>query len=224
MDRSLFKALRRAGMALAVACAAFTATASQATTERMDYTLESLTSGDSIAIDGGNVSFSNFSVKISGLGSEDFSDYEVVARADGFELKGKKEGGFESLRLELSYDVTLDEDYKFAAITIESSKLDGANGMALKASDSGGDVALASWNRYFKRSQRYAGNASSAGSTLSVLETIVIAHGDSSENWSSTREFENSLDSDASVPEPTTALMLAMGLVGLASYSRRAAA
>lgn len=177
-------------------------------------TLEDLLIPGATITSGNGVTYSNFGVKTKGKGlSLDLSKYTVVSTGDGFLLTGdlseSKKGG----KLKLSYDVTgpdlIGADLAIAAGTgskgkikvkerlFGQKKLDKLTAKLKDTSDSAVLAALGSLR--VEETIKIKGDFFQAGSGSSVDHSFSMVH----------------------TPEPTTALMLAAGLAGLAAAGRR---
>lgn len=182
--------------------------------------LQDLADGAEITSSNNQMTFGNFQLSGTGLGSLSFSDIDVIAFENGFELQGTKELVRTALNLSLEYDVVLNQDFVFASIEVSSNEYDDANIMFLEAFDGNSPVTTASWQKYFSRTSSSAGDASGVTGTMSIVESLAVTQGDATKRWSNRRSF-GTTTAPAPVPEPNTALMLGLGLMGLAGYARR---
>jgi hypothetical protein len=164
---------------------------------------------------GNGVTFSNFLVKIKGKGlSEDLSLYEIVPTDDGFALMGDFSESRKGGKIKLIYDVA-GSDLVSASLALAIDN--GAEGL-LKVKEKIFDEKKIGKLRVSTRSGKTADDLTFGDlATLQVKSKIKI-RGDHFLSGSGA-SIDNSLI--ASTPEPTTALMLAGGLLGLVAARRR---
>jgi hypothetical protein len=164
---------------------------------------------------GNGATFSNFVVKIKGKGlSEDLSLYEILPTDDGFALVGDFSESRKGGKIKLSYDV--------AGSALVSASLaigidNGADGL-LKVKEKIFDEKKLGKLRVSTRSGEATDDLRFGGLDALQVASKIKIRGDHFLSGSGA-SIENSLI--ASAPEPTTALMLAGGLAGLAAARRR---
>lgn len=176
---------------------------------------ELIVPGASFDADNGTT-FSNFAVKIKGRGlSRNLSDYLIVPTSDGFELAGEFNNDPKGGKIKLTYEVA-GLDLRGAALEMPvNSGLEGY--VAIKEAVFG-RKKLARLYISTKRGLTSDEAMFEALSTLAVRSKIRI-RGDYFQNGSNA-VIDSSVTATF-VPEPTTALMLAGGLGGLAAAGRR---
>jgi len=201
------------------------ATAAKALPETSAMTLEDLANGAQLISSDGKLTFGGFDIALSGVGPLDLEDYAVWETEDGFGVSGSKGTGFRGLNISLAYDVTVMDEFAIAAISVEIGRHDsvGINGARLRASSGEDELGTALWRKFSSKSSSTEIDDLGEGvSSMSALESIVILAGDDMSEWSSLRSFASVMsdDGNTSVPEPSTAMMLGLGLVCLASFAR----
>lgn len=176
----------------------------------------------------GELLFSDFQVQISG-GSDDLSGYNVKLRSNGFKLYGQRtDQASEFLDITLSYDVaTTSESRVLASVGIASSKWNkhSDNELALQVMNEGGGLILdESRDTNGKRMKNKYWSYSETVDTVRVVETIRISRFSKKGKWNLRRRFKTTKGSAPDftpVPEPNTAMLVGLGIIGLASYARR---
>jgi hypothetical protein len=159
--------------------------------------------------------YSNFDVKIKGKGlSKDPSEYYVVPTSDGFALTGEfsetKKGG----KLKMKYTVSGPAGLEGASLFVGPGI--GTEGKLKVKEKLHGSKKIDKLMASLKNGGTSDSAVFGARSYLNVNETIKIK-GDYFRDGS-----DSSVDhSFSTVPEPTTALMLAAGLAGLAAAGGR---
>lgn len=170
---------------------------------------------------GNGVTYSEFEVKTKGKGlSKDLSEYYVVPTFDGFLLTGDfsetKKGG--KLKLEYTVSGPAALEIEGAALAVDPGT--GTQGKLSAKEKLHGSKKIDLLKVALKKDVTRASDAGAFGarSYLHVTEKIKIK-GDYFRDGS-----DSSVDRSfiATVPEPTTVLMLAVGLAGLAVAGRRA--
>ncbi len=164
---------------------------------------------------GNGATFNNFVVKINGKGlSEDLSDYEIVPTADGFTLVGDFSDNRKGGKIKLTYDVA-------GSALVGASLAVGVDGGAeglLKAKEKIFDEKKIGKLRVSSRSGETSDDAVLDSLAALHVKSKITIRGDHFLGGSGT-SIDNSVITSA--PEPTTALMLAGGLAGLAAARRR---
>jgi hypothetical protein len=181
-------------------------------------TLQDLTAPGA-SFSAGGVTYDNFDVKIKGKGlSRDLTEYYIVPTGDGFALegefsemssKGKAKGG----KIKLTYDAT-GIDLLGAGLAIDGGS--GSDGKLKVKEKLSNGKKIDTLKVSFKKSDTSDSTVLNSLPALSVKETIRIK-GDyflDGSDSSVTHSFTSP------VPEPTTGLMLALGLAGLAAKRR----
>jgi hypothetical protein len=170
---------------------------------------------------GNGVTYSEFEVKIKGKGlSKDLSEYYIVPTLDGFLLTGDfsetKKGG----KLKLEYTVSGPSALEIEGAALGVGSGTGTQGKLSAKEKLHGSKKIDLLKVALKKDATKAsdGGAFGARSYLHVSEKIKIK-GDYFRDGS-----DSSVDHSfiATVPEPATALMLAVGLAGLSVARRRA--
>jgi len=167
------------------------------------------------SFDAGNgTTFSEFAVRIKGRGlSRTLSDYLIVPTADGFELGGEFNNDPKGGKIKLTYRVT-GLDLSGAAIEMPvNSGLEGYVSIKETVLGPGKNRRLIISTKRGLTSDEVMFEALS---TFAMRSKIRI-RGDYFQNGSNA-VIDNSV---TAVPEPTTALMLAAGLGGLAAAGRK---
>ena len=173
-----------------------------------------------------NLRFSNFAVEISG-GSDDLSVYKVRERFDGFIIYGPETDEQDDfLNIRLSYDVEdIREETAMVSVGLSSTQWnpEQTNSAFIEVFDEYGE-SLVSDLVELKTSDFGADDAffSEYSVSVSVFEDIKIDKSENAEKWNLNRRFRSKkkIPMDP-VPEPNTALLVSMGIVGLAAVSRR---
>ena len=198
-----------------------------ATSSGSGLTLEDLVE-DNLTMDSknGNLRFSNFAVEISG-GSDDLSVYRVSDRFDGFKIFGPEtETQEDFLNIRLSYDVEdIREETAMVSVGLSSNRWnpEQTNSAFIEVFDEYGE-SLVSDLVELTTSDFGADDAyfSEYSVHVSVFEDIKIDKSENAEKWNLNRRFRSKkkIPMDP-VPEPNTALLVSMGIVGLAAVGRR---
>lgn len=205
------------------------ASTATATSSRSGLTLEDLVQ-DNLTLDSknDNLRFSNFAVEITG-GSDDLSDYRVRSRWSGFKIYGPKTGKQDDfLNIRLSYDVeNLEEDMAMVSVGLSSTRWNSkrTNSAFIEVFDEDGESLVSDLveRRKPKFSADYAA-FSEQSMRVSVFEDIKIDKSEKAKKWSLNRRFRSKkkIPMDP-IPEPNTALLVSMGIVGLAAVGRKRA-
>lgn len=198
-----------------------------ATSTGLELSLDELVENDgSFLSSGGDLLFSNFAVEVSG-GDGDPSEFRVKAKFDGFTLYGGTPGVplTEDLDIRLTYDVeTARQGLVMTAVGLSSDKWNplGGNVAAIEASNEGGQVI--GFGTRIEDAKRFALDFHALSEVVMSLSISEEIHIDDSiqKTWELKRHFRVEQGyPTTSVPEPNTALLLGLGMAGIASYSRR---
>lgn len=210
---------------LAVGFFASTASAGSSGSYR---TLDDLVNdGQTIGSKNGKLLFGNFQVEITG-GSTDLSDYRVKKLKRGFKVYGKKTGSQdELLDIRLTYDVdTVSSQRSIKSAGLSSkrwTKYDESSVVFEAFSDDGSSILSESRSHEgskMKDNQYWAFNPRTG--SMSIEETISISKVNKGKKWNLKHSFETTKHAPiAPVPEPSTALLLAMGMVGVATHAQK---
>ncbi len=163
----------------------------------------------------GGVTYSDFAAKIKGKSlSQDLGDYEITPTADGFTLTGDFSQSSKGGKIKLSYLAT-GTDLVGVGLAIDGGTgTDGKLKAKKKISDGGKKVAKLSAD--LKNGDTTDTAPLDSLAAVSVVEDIKIK-GD----YFLAGSGASVGNSFAHTPEPTTALMLAAGLAGLAAAGRK---
>lgn len=211
---------RRLALWLVVASLAFTGSAQA-------LTLADLAAGGSLTSGNGLLLFDDFDFVVSGALSTDLSNYSVVALDDGFRIAGPigvAENGVGDLLLEYS-----------VSTTGEGTQISGASLLFNGAASGEGSLASVSEDFFGRPSPVFIGDllvgVTGGGISdktdelgleptveLRVLKDILVIGGE--QGFATISAVDQRF---ATVPEPGTALLLGLGLAGLAFAGRRRA-
>jgi len=166
---------------------------------------------------GNGTSYSGFVVKIQGKGrSDDLRDYQVVPTAEGFLLTSHVSGKRKGSSINLRYAVTGPDLFR-AAVAVDAGQVRrGQLAVSEKLFQIDRIDTLQAWTREGKTVDSATFDTLVA---LQVREKISI-RGDGSLARSGA-SVNHSFEVIHPTPEPTTALMLAAGLAGLAAARGR---
>ena len=195
-------------------------------------TLEDLTVPGASFDAGNGVTYESFEVKIKGKGlSADLSDYEVVSTADGFKLMGDFNETGKGGKIRLEYAVTgpllvgasLAIDVGSGS-PLSASRITGTPAARVAAKGKGGRSQLKVTSQLFapkkldKLSVPLKNGGTSDAAVFDALTSLKVKEGINvkGESFFNGNGSAVSHSFAVSVPEPTTALMLAAGLAGLA--------
>ena len=220
--------MRVVSIAVATLALLISAASAEASSFSSSLTLDDLV-GDGITLASRDhkLIFSNFQVEISG-GSQDLSEYRVQALGNGFKLFGESTGPqVEFLDITLSYDVaTAQENLVLTAMAVASLGWNkfGGNLVDVDAFNRTGDQILDERRDTRSKKMKYKfWRFSEVASSASVVESIRIDKTIKGDRWHLKRRFKTGKVEPGVVPEPNTALMLGLGMIGLASYAQRKA-
>ena len=170
----------------------------------------------------GDLTFGHFSAEVSGHALRNLDFYRVIRLDDGFRLYAPMIALFGSdAQVELGYSVEAADGQQIDAISLSflGGAIFGGTQTRLSAFDRGGDelATLRVFNTGIFGRNVHADHSrlGEAVNALLVDETIEVRSGLFSLAWRVDHRFRT-----APIPEPTTALLLGLGMAGLAFAGR----
>ncbi len=211
-------------LALALAASVLSSTASATSFGLPGISLADLVDGteDDFMSKNGMLTFSDFSAESSGIAPEKLKDYRLVPLGSGFRLYSPLVGFFgHDASLDLDYKVTAKEGFLVEAVhlTLKGGALFGRSLAEMDVMDTFGetlaDLEVRSKKIFLGALTDRARLAEAAGEIL-VDETIQARAGLISAAMKVDHRFKTRV-----IPEPATALLMCIGLLGLAIAGNR---
>jgi hypothetical protein len=203
--------------------------AAPALASKSGMTLDDLVNGGmTFAANNGKLTFSNFQVSISDT-SANLADYTVKQRSNGFKLFGQRtDQSAKFLDITLSYDVAATKkSHVITAAGLASSKWNKHSnheaGLQV-LTGGGGKVVDGVRGTSSKRMKNKYWSFSDTVKSGRVVESVRISKFSKGGKWNLRRRFKTQKGSASTitpVPEPSTALLLGLGLIGVAKFARR---
>ena len=230
--------------ALLLALGLFAPTPARATSLDFGISLGDLVGGDSFESDDGLLTFSGFSASVEGVGIEDLDEYRVVPIDNGFKLWAPQFVHSDDFaKLNLEYDVIADDGFEIKGMDLAYWGLavgsDAEAGAMATVFDSGlnevGSLSATKSGRHFDWSFVHDSVEFGPLTELSVSEMVKVRaggkhcflHSCGHDKWWTFASFAkgskviHTFDVMPIIPEPSTAVMLGGGLLGLAAIGRR---
>ncbi len=211
--------------ALVLALLAFSSPAMATSYRLPGISLEDLVDGTLDGFDSrnGELTFTDFSADTSGIAPHKLKYYRLVPLGDGFRLYAPLVGLFgHDAGLDLDYRVEADEGLLIerVKVTLAGAALLGRSKATAEISDLGGDplgdLEVKSRKFFFFGKTHDQTSLSRTVSEILMSEDIDARAGLFSSAFKLDHHFKTQL-----IPEPTTALLMGLGLLGLAIAGRR---
>jgi hypothetical protein len=180
--------------------------------------------GDFLLSSEGGLRFSDFAVEISG-GDADILDYELKGNFNGFKIYGDGIGQqTETVDIRLTYNVeSLLLDRRLTAVGLSSYKWNMYGGNTASIKVFGSDDQVIAFETRLEDRQNFDleyYDFSEFVVSARVTEVIRIDPSSKGKSWELQRRFTVGKGFDP-VPEPNTALMVGLGIVGISGYARK---